>query len=298
MPALQVVASRALAGKTTVAVALGQGMASAGAAVRLERVGAGAPAEADAATFAGCLFAASSGAPVAAGAVKAPAEGILIVEGEAGEALAGLPAVLVVHAAPSEADVAQAAKLGGALVGSIATAVHPGRVDAIAREMTDAGLRPLGLLPEDRTLAGPSVDDIRAALRAEVLYDAGNGAEGVRDVVVAPVYTDPARPHFARYESKAILTPFNKTDLQLAAVESGAACLVITGGGRPSPYVLDRVQHDAVTVLVAPGGTVASVAALSGVWGASRFSGEAKAAAAAALLASRLDLAAFLKRLG
>ena len=59
--------------------------------------------------------------------------------------------------------------------------------------------------------------------------------------------------------------PFNKTDLHLAIIDTNAACLVITGGRDPSPYVLDRAQHDATTILLAPHQTPETIAALSGV---------------------------------
>jgi BioD-like phosphotransacetylase family protein len=94
-----------------------------------------------------------------------------------------------------------------------------------------------------------------------------------------------------------VLTPSYKTDLILAAIEAETECVVITGGHQPSHYVIDRAQHEPVTLLLAQHQTPAAVAALGEVWTSSAFSGQAKVEAALTLLDARLDWAAFAKKL-
>jgi hypothetical protein len=297
MPALQVLSTQPLSGKTTAAVAVARGLAEGGAAVRLVRVGAGAAAEEDAATFAAYLWASSSGRPAA----KIPAaakDETLIVELDAGAAPeAKLAALIAVRGAPTDADKALAASLGDRLAGCIAVCVNPTAIEDVARELTNGNLRPLALLPEDRVLAAPSVAEIGTALGARTLYAGENLREVVEDVLIGPVYADPARPLFRRYASKAILAPFNKTDLHLAAIETNAACLVITGGKEPSPYVIDRVQGEATTILLSDQDTPGTVASLAGVWSHSRFRGDRKADAAYAYLNGRVDFASLARKL-
>jgi BioD-like phosphotransacetylase family protein len=297
MPALQVVSSQPGAGKTTVAVSLAQGFAREGRRVRLERAGSSAAASEDAATFSEYLFASSSGLAVS----KPPAvtgDEIVIVELDAGAPPEpNIPALISVYGAPSQADTTLADALGDRLIGTIAVAVDPQRIEDVARDLTNAGLRPLALLPENLTLAAPSVAEIGAALGASVLHTAQNENEVVEDVLIGPVYADPARPLFRRYAHKAVLAPFNKTDLHLVAIETEAACLVITGGKDPSPYVIDRAHHGNTTLLLSPKDTPGTVASLGGVWSRNRFRGEAKAAAALDACSSRLDFAGLLKKL-
>jgi len=296
MPRLQVVSTQPLAGKTTVAIALAEGLAASGSRVQLVRVGAGVAADEDAASF-GDVFAASSPGSAATSAPPAAGDTTQVVELDAGAAPENGPAVLVVRGAPTADDRALATSLGDNLVGTIATGVVKDAVEDVARELTNAGLRPMALVAEDRVLAAPSVGEIRDALQARVLYDGDNAGETVEDILVAPVYADPARPHLRRFASKAVLAPFNKTDLHLAIIDTNAACLVITGGRDPSPYVLDRAQHDATTILLAPHQTPETIAALSDVWTTSRFRGERKAAAVRSALAGRVDFAALAKKL-
>jgi BioD-like phosphotransacetylase family protein len=296
MPRLLVLSTQPLAGKTTVAIALAEGFAASGTQVQLVRVGAGDAATEDAASFAGVFAASSPGSTV----VTAPAAGAdvtQVVELDAGATPENGPAVMVVRGVPTAEDKALASSLGDNLLGTIATGVVPDSVEDIARELTNGGFRPIALIPEDKVLAAPSVGEIRDALQARVLYDGDNAGETVEDILVAPVYADPARPHLRRFASKAVLAPFNKTDLHLAIIDTNAACLVITGGRDPSPYVLDRAQHDATTILLAPHQTPETIAALSDVWMTSRFRGERKAAAVRDALAGRVDFAGLAKKL-
>jgi len=294
---MQIVSSRPLGGKTAVAVALALGLSRAGTRVQLVRTGSGDAAEQDAATFNTYTFAGTPGLPLPAEQIAA-GDDVTIVETDAGAEPLTAPAMLVVRGKPDESDVMLGRSLGPRLIGTIATDVVPAQVEAVAGALNDAGLRPLAILPEDRALAAPSVGEIRDALKADVLYEGENELETVSDVLIAPVYADPARPHFRRFAAAAVLAPYNKTDLHLVAIETQAKCLVITGDGKPSPYVLDRARGEPTTVLLSRTETPETVASLSEVWLRSRFRGAAKAEAAAALLEDRFDFAAFVRRLG
>jgi hypothetical protein len=297
MPSLQVVSSQPFAGKTTAAVAIARGLASNDAKVRLVRHGSGAAADDDALTFSDYLFASAADKPVTRLPSAARGE-TLIVEMDGGETPDDkLTALVVVRGEPTDADKALAASLGDRLVGSIATSVRPDAIEDVARAMTNGDLRPLALLPEDRMLAAPSVSEIGTTLSARILYPGGNEREVVEDILIAPVYADPARPLFRRFASKAILAPFNKTDLHLAAIETNAACLVITGGKEPSPYVIDRAQGEATTILLSEQDTPGTVASLADAWSQTRFRGERKADAAFALMEGHLDFASLARKL-
>jgi BioD-like phosphotransacetylase family protein len=298
MASLQVVSTEPFAGKTTLAVVLAHALTQAGNRARLVRAGSGPEADEDAETFTAYTFAATPGSAVSLARVPAAgADETVIVELDAGADPAAAPALVAIRGAPSDADIELAKALDDRLIGSVAIAVAPKAIESVARAMTNGGLRPLALLPEDRVLAAPSVGELRDALGAEVLFAGENERATIEDVLVGPVFADPARPHFRRFASKAVLAPFNKTDLHIAAIETEAACLIITGGRSPSPYVVDRAQHGETTVLLAPQPTAQTIASLSDVWYTSRFRGERKLAAAAAHLQGRLDLTALLRKI-
>jgi BioD-like phosphotransacetylase family protein len=104
--------------------------------------------------------------------------------------------------------------------------------------------------------------------------------------MIGTIASDAASPYFANREQTCVVTRFDKTDLQLAALNTDLQCLVLTGGGEPSPYLLDRVagHRPDVAVLLAPGTTVETVRSLEPLFGASAFSGQGKLARAVELL--------------
>ena len=298
MPVLQILSTKARSGKSTAAVGLARGLAGHAAAVRLLRCGASAAAHADARSFCEYAFVSASPEPVSREQAQTASAEMVIVELDAGAEPLDAPAIIALSGHPSPDDEALARSLGQKLVGSIATAVAPSEIEAVARELTDALLRPLAVLPEDRRLAAPSVEDIRHALAADVLYEGENLRTAIDNILVAPVYTDGAKAHLRRFAgTTAVLAPSYKTDLLLAAIDGDSSCVIVTGGHQPSHYVVDRVRGQQTTLLLAQPQTPAAVAALSDVWGASAFAGDAKAAAITDLLQPRIDWAALTRKL-
>jgi hypothetical protein len=166
------------------------------------------------------------------------------------------------------------------IAGSILTRVPASDVEAVARR---DGV--LAVLAEDRVLAAPSVADIAAALDARWLAGSEERT-GIGRVMIGTVSSDAASPYFGQRERTCIVTRFDKTDIQLAALGTDLECLVLTGGGEPSPYLLDRVRSDRedIAVLLSPSNTVESVRTVEGLYGASRFDGAWKLARAVELL--------------
>ena len=126
------------------------------------------------------------------------------------------------------------------------------RVPASDAAAVSARAGVLAVLAEDRMLAAPSVRDIAAALNARWLTPAKSHGSFDR-VMIGTVSSDAASPYFGNRERTCVITRFDKTDIQLAALQTDIECLVITGGGEPSPYLIDRVRgtRDEIAVLLA-----------------------------------------------
>ena len=111
--------------------------------------------------------------------------------------------------------------------------------------------------------------------------------------MIASVASDPGAPYFLMHERKAVLTRFDKTDLQLAALSTPLiSCLLLTGGQRPGPYLFDRAQSLGVPVLLTARNTVDAMAALGDAYGGARFGGARKLERLRVLPTEHLDTAA------
>ncbi len=279
MSVLLVASAEPRVGRSLIAAVVAYRAAREGKAVSLARYAGDDSAEPDAATFASIEHVASPGRPITADGVKA-ISGDAVVEAPPGsvkELAAKLGARVLVVGTASSHDV-DAPK--DVIAGRILTRVRAADVPVVSER---AGV--LAVLAEDRTLAAPSVADIAATLSAQFLHTPDEAAT-IDRVMIGTVASDAAEPYFGNRVRSCVVTRFDKTDIQLAALLTAPTCMVITGGGAPSPYLVDRVRgrSEPLTLMLAPEGTVETMRQIEGLFGLSRFDGGGKLERAVALL--------------
>ncbi|GEM_PF-382715 len=295
------------AGKTGIAAALTQRLAYEGRRVLALRLGAAgdARAAADAGFFATLPGARGrGGAPLPADSVsgdiaRLAEDGSAIVEAPDGADVASLAnalnasAILIHRGLPSDDDTLRlqnlALELGDRFLGVVLTAL-PKRAVAPARAALDeAALPALAVLAEDRLLYAPTIGEIADILHANLLL--GEEAEDnvIEELMIGPVSVDPGQAYYTRRGHKAVIARSDKTDSQLAAMQTDTDCLILTGGFNPSPYTLDRASNEEIALMVAPGDTQTTVRALEEMYGRSHFVSETKLERMAELLRDELD---------
>lgn len=278
MSVLVVGSSEARAGRSLVAAAIAYRLGRDGGAVTLARLAGDDGAEHDAATFASLDGIVAPTGPVQAADV-ASISGDVVLEASPGAAqLAAIPGARVIIVAGPQSPAPDVPP--GAIAGTIVTRVPAASVATISKR---AGV--FAVLAEDRVLAAPSVSDIAATLGARHLVETGE-PPSIDRVMIGTIASDAAEPYFGARERKCVITRYDKTDVQLAALLTDMQALVLTGGGQPSPYLIDRVRgtRDDVSVLLVDGDTVETMRAIEGLFGTSRFDGAGKLARAVALL--------------
>ncbi len=269
MPLLSVISDTPGAGKTGVAAAVARDLAYTGQRVWLVRGEGDGNAAADAHWFATLEFApGSASTPVAPGVIPPPS-GDEVVVAELDAPLERADAtILVTRGLPDEARVTE--------VAPAAVVALDVPLSALAGAPEEVGGAALVAIAEDRTLAGFSVSEAQAALRAETLVE-GDGLDLTCDhLVIAPIGSDAGQPYLSRFESKAVVVRFDKTDQHLAALATEPACLILTGGRRPSEYLFDAASARGVPVMLSRTDTENTVIALEGIFDRTRFHGERK----------------------
>lgn len=300
MATLVVASPDHLSGKTTVAAALGQRLAAEGKKAALLRIEGDGHAAADAAVLAALEFNARPLAgPVAPSAVKAGA-GVTIVEAPAGDArelaasLSAKAVVVIAYSDPLSADIPSFCRaFGDSCAGAVVTRVPARREEATRAAAEATGAPLLGLLPEDRTLAAPSLRAIVEALEAQASHVNGAGDSIIDRPVVSSISTDPAQAYFVHQRPSAVIVRSDKPDLQLGALNAGAPCLIVTGGLPILSYVQQRAEEEEIPILNTRLETVAVVERLEALYAATPFSGRAKVDRLAELAAG-LDVSSLL----
>ena len=69
-------------------------------------------------------------------------------------------------------------------------------------------------------------------------------------LTVGAMTADAALSRFRRSSNKAVITGGDRTDIQLAALETSTTCLILTGNLRPSPLVIKQAEEFGIAVHV------------------------------------------------
>ena len=138
------------------------------------------------------------------------------------------------------------------------------------------GLPVLGVLPEVRSLEAITVGDLIKVLDAEVLTKFERVEALVENMTVGAMTADAALRRFRKYANKAVITGGDRTDIQLAALETSTTCLILTGHLRPSPLVVKQAEEFGVTMLLVRHNTMETIEAIEKVYGKTRLGEQAK----------------------
>jgi len=153
------------------------------------------------------------------------------------------------------------------------------------------GVRVFGLLPEDSVLHSVSVSELAEATAAEALSGTEAMDQLVENFVVGAMSVEGALRYFRRTPRKCVITGGDRSDIQLAALETPTRCLILTGGMRPSHTVLARAQERRVPVLLVSGDTLSTVGIIDELVGKLRIRDPNKIEHAVHQFEQHLDLA-------
>ncbi len=156
------------------------------------------------------------------------------------------------------------------------------------------GIAVFGVLPADTLLKSLSVAELVTALGAEVLCCRDRLDTTVESFNIGAMSVNAALKYFLTTANKAVITGGDRTDLQLAALETSTSCLVLTGHLPPTAMALARAEALEVPVLSVGYDTLATVEIIERTFGQVRFREPHKVERIQALLASHFDLERFL----
>lgn len=160
------------------------------------------------------------------------------------------------------------------------------------------GIPILGALPEERSLAALTVSELIDVLDAEVLTRNCDLEAMVETLTVGAMTADVALHRFREYTNKAVITGGDRTDIQLAALETSTTCLVLTGNLQPSQLIIKQAEDFGVSVLLVRDNTMETVEAIEKVFGKTRLGQPDKLAEFEALFAENLDFERLYQGLG
>jgi BioD-like phosphotransacetylase family protein len=138
------------------------------------------------------------------------------------------------------------------------------------------GIPVFGVLPDTKSLSALTVGELIKVLDAEVLTRLTRPQALIESMTVGAMTAETALSRFRKYPNKAVITGGDRTDIQLAALETSTTCLVLTGNLRPSPLVVKQAEEFGVAVLLVRTNTMETIEAIERVFGKTRLGEKAK----------------------
>ncbi|NJK72002.1 MAG: phosphotransacetylase family protein [Synechococcaceae cyanobacterium SM2_3_60] len=147
-----------------------------------------------------------------------------------------------------------------------------------------------GCLPANRLLRSISVAELVHQLNAEVLCCADRLDLMVEEFAIGAMNVNSALKYFRRSQHKAVITGGDRTDIQLAALETSTHCLILTGQIPPTELIRSRAEELEVPILSVELDTLTTVERIERVFGQARLHEPAKVQCMQELLTQHVDL--------
>ena len=165
--------------------------------------------------------------------------------------------------------------LGDHLVGVLINNVPTDALDTIENILKpfleSRGIDILGILPTDRLLQSVSVRELASQLNARVLCREDRLDLMVESLTVGAMNVNSALEYFRKGKNMAVVTGSDRTDLQLAALESSTNCLILTGHTPPQQLILARATDLEIPILSVNYDTLTTVETVDRAFGTVRL---------------------------
>jgi BioD-like phosphotransacetylase family protein len=185
-------------------------------------------------------------------------------------------------------------RLGDTLCGVILNRVPQDAtefVEEYARPFLEKeGITVYGALPSVPRISALSVGELTDLLQAEVLTKEMDPDQLVETFTVGAMTADAALSRFRRYQNKAVITGGDRTDIQLAALETSTVVLILTGNLHPSPLIIQQAEMLDVPILLVNENTMETIDSIERAHGKTRLGQPEKLDAFMQLMSENIDM--------
>ncbi|MBF2025814.1 MAG: phosphotransacetylase family protein [Oscillatoriales cyanobacterium C42_A2020_001] len=144
-------------------------------------------------------------------------------------------------------------RLGDRLLGAFINDIPKERLEEVQNSvkpfLEQRGVPIFGLMPRNDLLRSVSVRDLVEKLGSEVLCRPDRLDLMVESLSIGAMNVNSALKYFRKGRNMAVITGGDRTDIQLAAIETSTQCLILTGQMRPHPDVVSRAEDLEIPIL-------------------------------------------------
>lgn len=114
------------------------------------------------------------------------------------------------------------------------------------------GIKVLGLVPEDKNLSALKVREVCDFIGGRVLAGEDGLDKIIENVLVGAMRPESAAKYFRKTINELVITGGDRTDIILAALETGVSAIVLTGNLYPSVKVFPKADQLKVPLVLVP----------------------------------------------
>ncbi|MEB3336354.1 MAG: phosphotransacetylase family protein, partial [Leptolyngbyaceae bacterium] len=181
-------------------------------------------------------------------------------------------------------------RLVGVLINDIPTDQFQGITDFVQPFLEKQGIPVLGLMPRSDLLRSVSVRELVHQLRAEVLCRSDRLDLMVESLRIGAMNVNSALKYFQQARHMAVVTGGDRTEIQLAALETSTHCLILTGSLPPSPQILSRAEDLEIPILAVDLDTLATVEIINRAFGKVRLHEPEKLQCVSQMMVDHFDI--------
>ncbi|MFC2010365.1 DRTGG domain-containing protein [Chloroflexota bacterium] len=193
-------------------------------------------------------------------------------------------------------------EFGESLLGVVLNKVPKDRMEQARSEASEildkAGIKLLGVLPEDRILSSITIGELAEVVKGEVLRGVERSAELVENVMLGALGVDPGPDYFGRKDNKAVVLRSERPDMQMAAMETSTRCMVLTGDTPLQQVVLARAEEKDMPIILVKDDVTSVVDSIEAVLAKPGLNQENKLPRLIEIMEQNLDFQALDKGLG
>ena len=188
------------------------------------------------------------------------------------------------------------------LIGIILNKVEVSYVEELERLIIPflerRGIPVLGTLPHDAVLGSVMIADIVDALAGDVLCCRDKLEGLVEHFLIASMQVDQALKYIRKARNNAVIVGGDRPDIQLAAIEAGTQCLILTGNLYPNEIVISKADITGIPIIVVRGDTFSVAKRVEQLSSKLRLREKEKVESGIRLVEEKVDFSRLYKGLG
>lgn len=189
-------------------------------------------------------------------------------------------------------------RLRGVVINTIPAAQLPIAKSTIQPFLEAQEIPVLAMLPENELLRSVSVRELVRQLDGEILCRPDRVDLLVQSLTIGAMNVNSALKYFRKGKQMAVVTGGDRTDIQMAALETSTHCLILTGKIPPQPLILHRAEELEIPILSVDLDTLTTVEIIDRAFGQVRLRESIKAQCIQQLMAAEFDTERLMNLLG